>query len=181
MAEAFSNSLTRAVGIVSSVTGGAIGIGTNLITGITTVGIATGYIVDNTNYILGTRVTGYGKNTGEVVVDRDSTNTASASSQALTFLGLTSAYTSAGGTKAILIGGTFANNTNSQVEVTVHVYDNSATKIGALASRVPIPNGSSFVISDAGKTVLESLDAIRVYCDTANALDVNLGILKGVS
>ena len=181
MAEAFSNSLTRAVGIVSSVTGGAIGIGTNLITGITTVGIATGYIVDNTNYILGTRVTGYGKNTGEVVVDRDSTNTASASSQALTFLGLTSAYTSAAGTKAILIGGTFANNTNNEVNVTVSVYDNSATSEVAIASKIPVPNGSSFVISDTGKTVLESLDAIRVYCDTANAIDVTLSILTGVS
>ena len=53
--------------------------------------------------------------------------------------------------------------------------------MAALVSKVPVPNGSSFVISDAGKTVLESLDAVRVYCDTANAIDVNLSILKGVS
>tara|TARA_R100001530_G_scaffold85408_1_gene59544 strand:- start:33 stop:578 length:546 start_codon:yes stop_codon:yes gene_type:complete len=181
MAEAFSNSLTRAVGIVSSVTGGAIGIGTNLITGITTVGIATGYIVDNTNYILGTRVTGYGKNTGEVVVDRDSTNTASASSQVLTFLGLTSAYTSAAGTKAILIGGTFANNTDSAVNLTVEVHDSSSNTVVGLAQKIPVPTGSSFVISDAGKSVLEATDSLRVYCDVANAIDVNLSILTGVS
>ena len=181
MAEAFSNSLTRAVGIVSSVTGGAIGIGTNLITGITTVGIATGYIVDTTNYILGTRVTGYGKNTGEVVVDRDSTNTASASSQALTFLGLTSAYTSAAGTKAILIGGTFANNTDSAVNLTVEIHDSSSNTVVGLAQKIPVPTGSSFVISDAGKSVLEATDSLRVYCDTANAIDVNLSILTGVS
>jgi len=181
MAEAFSNSLTRAVGIVSSVTGGAIGIGTNLITGITTVGIATGYIVDTTNYILGTRVTGYGKNTGEVVVDRDSTNTASASSQVLTFLGLTSAYTSAAGTKAILIGGTFANNTNSSVNLTVEVHDSSSNTVVGLAQKIPVPTGSSFVISDAGKSVLEATDSLRVYCDVANAIDVNLSILTGVS
>ena len=149
MPEAFSNSLTRAVGIVSSVTGGAIGIGTNLITGITTVGIATGYIVDNTNYILGTRVTGYGKNTGEVIVDRDSTNTASASSQSLTFLGLTSAYTSAAGTKAILIGGAFANNTDSSVNLTVEIHDSSSNTVVGLAQKIPVPTGSSFVISDA--------------------------------
>ena len=181
MAEAFSNSLTRAVGIVSSVTGGAIGIGTNLITGITTVGIATGYIVDTTNYILGTRVTGYGKNTGEVVVDRDSTNTASASSQALTFLGLTSAYTSAAGTKAILIGGTFANNTDSAVNLTVEIHDSSSNTVVGLAQKIPVPTGSSFVISDAGKSVLEATDSLRVYCDVANAIDVNLSILTGVS
>ena len=28
---------------------------------------------------------------------------------------------------------------------------------------------------------LEQFDGIRVYCDTANAIDVQLGILKGVS
>ena len=79
------------------------------------------------------------------------------------------------------IGGTFANNTNSEVNVTVSVYDNSATSEVALASKIPVPNGSSFVISDTGKTVLEALDGIRVYCDTANAIDVTLSILTGVS
>ena len=37
------------------------------------------------------------------------------------------------------------------------------------------------VISDAGKTLLEGLDEVRVYCDTENGVDVNLSILKGVS
>ena len=96
-------------------------------------------------------------------------------------MGLTTAYTSASGTKSIIIGGTFANNTDNEVEVTVHLYDNSASLTPAIVTRVPVPNGSSFVLSDAGKTVLEGLDAIRVYCDTANAIDVQLGILKGVS
>ena len=67
------------------------------------------------------------------------------------------------------------------MELTIHLYDDSADLTPAIVSKVPVPNGSSFVLSDAGKTVLEGLDAIRVYCDTANALDVQLGILKGVS
>ena len=180
MAESFVNSVTRAAGIVTTSTAGAIGITTNLITGISTVSVTVGDLIQNTNYIAGTKVASV-VSTSSVTADRDSTNTVAATSQNVKFLGLTSCYTSASGTKSILIGGTFANNTNSQVELTVHVYDNSGTKVGALASRVPIPNGSSFVISDAGKTVLEGLDAIRVYCDTDNALDVNLGILKGVS
>ena len=96
-------------------------------------------------------------------------------------MGLTTAYTSASGTKSIIIGGTFCNNTDNEVEVTVHIYDNSTSLTPAIVSRVPVPNGSSFVLSDAGKTVLEGLDAIRVYCDTSNAIDVTLGILKGVS
>ena len=50
-----------------------------------------------------------------------------------------------------------------------------------LASDIPIPNGSSFVISEAGKTILEALYQITVYCDTADAVDVNLAILSGVS
>ena len=80
-----------------------------------------------------------------------------------------------------MIGGTFANNTNNEVNLTVHLYDDSASSNVAIASKIPVPNGSSFVISDAGKTVLEAQDAIRVYCDTANAIDVSLSILTGVS
>ena len=36
-------------------------------------------------------------------------------------------------------------------------------------------------ISDAGKTVLEASDQIRIYCDVANAIDATLSILTGVS
>ena len=50
-----------------------------------------------------------------------------------------------------------------------------------LASDIPIPSGSSFVISEAGKTVLEATDKVLVYADTASSVDVNLSILKGVS
>ena len=71
--------------------------------------------------------------------------------------------------------------TDPPLIVTVAVYDNSATSEVAIASKIPVPNGSSFVISDTGKTVLEAFDGIRVYCDTANAIDVSLSILTGVS
>ena len=179
MAEAFSNKVSRAVGVVTTSSDGSIGIGTNLITGISTVSVTVGDIIDNGQYIAGTKVSSIG--VSSVTCDRDSTNTTAASSQNVKYLGLTTAYTSAASTKSILIGGTFANNTNSEVELTVHLYDDSASSNVALASKIPVPNGSSFVISDTGKTVLEALDGIRVYCDTANAIDVQLGILKGVS
>ena len=179
MAESFVNSVTRAVGVVTSSSAGSVGVQTNLITGITTTNVTVGDIVDNSNYIAGTKVSSIGVNS--TTVDRDSTNTTAATSQTVKYLGLTTAYTSASGVKSIIIGGTFANNTNSQVNVTVAVYDNSATSEVAIASKIPVPNGSSFVISDTGKTVLESLDGLRVYCDTANALDVSLSILTGVS
>ena len=179
MAESFSNKLARAVGTVNSSAAGAIGITTNKITGISTSGVAVGDLVDNQNYIAGTTVSSIG--VSQVVVDRDSTNTSSTTNQSVKFLTPTTIYTSPGGTKTILIGGTFANNTNGQVELTVQVLDQSAGVTVAIASKIPVPAGSSFVISDTGKTLLEGLDEVRVYCDTANAIDVNLSILKGVS
>ena len=179
MAEAFSNKLARAVGVVTTSSAGSIGVTTNLITGISTTNVSVGDIVDNSQFIAGTKVSSIGVNS--TTCDRDSTNATAATTQNVKYLGLTSCYTSAASTKSILIGGTFANNTNSEVNVTVSVYDNSATSEVALASKIPVPNGSSFVISDTGKTVLEALDGVRVYCDTANAIDVSLSILTGVS
>ena len=177
MAESFVNAQSRAVGLVTTNSAGAIGVTTNIITGISTVGISSGYIVDNTNYILGTRVTRV--DVSKVYVDRDSTNTAAASDQSVSFLGLTSSYTAA--SKSILIGGTFANNTDSGVNLTVEDHDSSSNTITAVAQKIPVPTGSSFVITDAGKTLLETSDSIRVYCDTANGIDATLSILKGVS
>ena len=179
MAEAFSNKVARAAGIVTSMTGGAIGVTTNLITGISTVGIAVSDLVDNGNYILGTKVTNIG--VSSVTCDRDSTNTAAATAQNVKFLGPTTAYSSAAATKSILVGGTFANNTGNSVNLTVQVWDTSVATEVALAGKIPVPNGSSFVITDAGKTVLESSDEIRIYCDTNNAIDATLSILTGVS
>ena len=178
MAEAFSNKLARAAGIVTSTTGGAIGITTNLITGISTVHVAVNDLVDTGNFILGTKVSSIG--VSSVTCNRDSTNTTAATSQTVKFLGVTTAYTSTS-TKSILVGGTFANNTTSSVNLTVNVFDNSASTEVGLAANIPVPQGSSFVLSDTGKTVLESSDEIRIYCDTANAIDATLSILTGVS
>jgi len=181
MAEAFSNKLTRAAGIVTTSSSGAVGITSTIITGISTVGVAVSDLVDNAHFIAGTKVTGYGDAASQVVVDRASTNTAAASAQIFNFLGMTTAYTSAASTKSVLIGGTFANNTANSVNLTVEIHDASAGIQAALASKIPVPTGSSFVISEAGKTILEGTDEVRVFCDTANAIDVNLSILTGVS
>ena len=178
MAEAFSNKVARAAGIVSTSTGGAVGILTNLITGISTVDVAINDIVDNQHFLLGTKITAVG--VASVTCDRDSTNTAAATAQNVSFLGVTTAYTSTG-TKSILVGGTFANNTTQSVNLSVTVWDNSASTEVSIAGNIPVPNGSSFVITDAGKTVLESSDEVRLYCDTANAIDATLSILTGVS
>ena len=62
MAEAFSNKVQRAAGIVSTSTGGAVGILTNLITGISTVHVAINDLVDTEHFICVAKVTAIGVN-----------------------------------------------------------------------------------------------------------------------
>jgi len=179
MAEAFSNSLVRAAGSVVTKTGSSVAAGSTQITVTANSGIYVGQLIDNPNYIAGTKVHSIAGT--QINADRTSTNSGTASNQTVRFLGVTTAYTSPGGTKSILIGGTFANNTTSQVQLTVEVTDSSAGITAAIASKIPVPAGSSFVISDTGKTLLEAADEIGIYCDIDNAIDVNLSILTGVN
>ena len=183
MAEAFSNQVARAAGIVTSYSGSTIGAGSTAITVTANTGIGVSFLVDNANFIAGTKVHSIDGTT--IYVDKSSTNTASASSQVVKFLGPTTAYTSPSATKSIIIGGTFANNTQNSVNLTVEVYDTTVgvTSTGsvAIASKIPVPSGSSFVISDTGKTLLEAGDELKVYCDTSDAIDVSLSILTGVN
>ena len=188
MAEAFSNTVARAAGIVTSYSGSTVAAGSTSITVTALTGIGVSFLVDNQHFIAGTKVvstSAVSGGVGTVFTDKSSTNTASASSQTVRFLGPTTAYTSPAATKSILIGGTFANNTNNSVNLTVEVYDTSVgvTSTGsvAIASKIPVPSGSSFVISDTGKTLLEAGDELKVYCDTADAIDVSLSILTGVN
>jgi hypothetical protein len=186
MAEVFSNSLTRAAGIVTSYGGSTIGAGVTIIeiTTTTNAGIGVSHLVDNANFIAGTLVHSFTAVSGGVSTVRcttTSTNTANAGGQTVKYLGPTTAYTSPSGTKTILVGGTFANNTNNQVSLTVELYDQSTSVGVGLASKIPVPAGSSFVISDTGKTVIEGLDELRVYTDSDNAIDVSLSVLTGVN
>ena len=176
MAEVFTNALKKAVGVVTTSSSGSIGITSTIITGISTVGVSVGYLVDNGNFIGGSKVSVIGA--GQVTVDSTSTNTTATSTQSVSFVGLTTAYASTG-LKSILIGGTLANNTTNQVSATVQVSSGSTSY--NLLYKVPVPAGSSVVISDAGKTLLNASDEIRVGSSVANSLDVTLAILQGVS
>ena len=185
MAESFTNKVVRAAGIVSTTDAGAsIGAGASAITNIQTADLNVGDLVVNQNFRAGAKIHSI-TNATSVLVDRSSTNTAAATNQIVKFLGVTTAFTSSGTEKSILIGGTFANLTENDINVSVEIFDNSAAgtanSTSLLASDIPIPNGSSFVISEAGKTVLEQNDQVKIYCDTANAVDVTLAILSGVS
>lgn len=176
MAEVFTNALRRSVGVVTTSSSGSIGANATTITGISTINVGVGYLVDNSNFIGGSKVSVVG--VGQVTVDSTSTNTTSASTQSVSFVGLTTVYTSTG-QKSILIGGTLANNTFSQVSATVQVSSGSTSY--NLLYKVPVPAGSSVIISDAGKTLLNASDEIRIGSSVANSLDVTLSILQGVN
>ncbi len=179
MAESFTNATNRAVGIITSYSGSTIGAASTEITVTANTGIGVSDLVDNTNFLAGTKVKQIDGTT--IYTDRSSTNAVAATSQIVKFLGVTTSYTSASGVKSILIGGTFANNTENTINVTVGVLDATSNREVAIASKIPVPNGSSFVITDAGKTLLKGTDELRVYCDTENGVDVNLSILTGVN
>jgi len=187
MAEAFTNKIVRAVGIVSTFSTASIGVGVSAITSIETTHLNVGDLVVNQHFRSGAKIYSI-TNATSLLVDRTSTNTSAATNQIVKVLGVTTAFTASGTEKSILIGGTFANLTENDVNIYVEIVDQSLAVAGAagissvqLASDIPIPNGSSFVISEAGKTVLEQNDQVTVYCDTANAVDVTLAILSGVS
>ena len=177
MAEVFTNALKKSAGIVTTSSAGTINANTNTILGVSTAGVSAGDLVDNQHFRGNAKVSVIGPQ--QVTVDNVSTNEVTATGQVVRFLTPTTAYTSPAGTKSILIGGTFANLTNGNVNISVEVSSGSTSTI--IANNIPVPSGSSFVISDAGKTVLLANDVIKIYCDTANAVDVTLGILQGVN
>jgi len=174
MAESFTNSLTRAAGIVTSSNNGSIGVTTSLITGISTTGISVGDMVKTTFFRGGSKVSVIGA--GQVNLDRTSINTTIKAGQTVTFMGKTTAFTAT--EKSILVGGTFANLTDNTIHVNVEV--GIGNTFANIANNIPIPQGSSFVISDAGKTILRANEVINLYCDTATAVDSSLSILSGV-
>ena len=123
--------------------GGLLRLAANTITGISTTGVVVATWL-KTNTILTERK--FLQLVGQVTVDRTSTNGATATSQTVKFMTPTTLYTSSG-QKTILIGGTFANNTNNQVGLTVEVTDTSCFWCyGEIISKIPVPAGSSFVI-----------------------------------
>ena len=177
MAELFVNALAKSAGIVTTSSNGTVAANATVITGISTVGVGVGYLVDNQHFRGGAKVSALGA--GQVTVDKTSTNTASAANQSVKFLGPTTSYASPASTKSILIGGTFSNLTGNNVNITVEIVTGVTST--TIANDIPVPSGSSFVISDAGKTVLAGGDVVNIYCDTENAIDVTLGVLQGVN
>jgi len=175
MAESFTNAFVRAAGIVTTHVADIVA-STNTIVGISTAGVSVGNLIDTPNFIGGTKVVSIGANT--IVADSTSTNQILSYSQTVKFVGVSTVYTSTG-VKSILVGGTLSNNTNNQVAATVQISSGSTSY--NFLYKVPVPAGSSLILSDAGKIVLVNGDSVRVAADANNALDVSLSVLTGVA
>ena len=90
MAESFSNKLTRAAGLVVTKTGASVAALTNQITVSSNTGIYIGQLVDNQNFIAGTKVSNVSGTT--INTDTASLNSSIAANQNINFLGVTTAF-----------------------------------------------------------------------------------------
>lgn len=183
MAESFANKSQRRVGVTTTVRTASIGVATDRITNISTFNVAVGAVVDATQFIGGTRVltintaSNFGTS-GEITVDSTSTNISAATTQTVGFHSVTAIDTPT--EKTILVAGTLANNTTSQRKASVILSQHDNEHIN-IVHEVPIPAGSSLVLSDAGKLVVGIGSTLSVAVDGDAAVDVAFSFLRGVT
>lgn len=180
MAESFNYTTANRVGeTVILMSDATIGAGSTFATG-TVVG--TGSTVDNldSQYILGSSK--FHSDAGGTQIywesTSPSTNTATVTNQTIRANAGEVVHTAS--LKSLILAGTFANLTRNRVEVSVEIRQEGQSTC-SLADRIPVPAGSSFVISDVGKITLLQGSEVVVYCNADNALDVTLSLLEGVN
>ena len=180
MAEVFSNSITRAVGIITSYSGSTIGAAGTSITVTANTGIGVSDLVDNTNFLAGTRVKQISGTT--IYTDRLSTNTASATSQTVKFLGVTTAYTSAAAD---------ANNTtilNAGIVTANYFYGDISGATGGATGGIGIQSGGTVIgtgitmlnITGGGSTAWASSNVATIKLPDASS-GVSIGMVIALS
>lgn len=74
-----------------------------------------------------------------------------------------------------------ANVTNSGVQISIRLKDNSTSTYAFLVKNAPVPVGSSIQVIDGQKIVLEAQDALELICDTSGStVDVVVSIIEDV-
>jgi hypothetical protein len=183
MAETFANKSVRRVGVTTTVRTASIGLATDRITNISTFNVNTGALVDAAQFVGGTRVlsveqTSNFGTSGEIIVDSTSTNVSAALTQTVGFHSMTAIDTPT--QKTILVAGTLANNTVDQVTASVVLEQHNNESIN-IVHDVPIPAGSSLVLSDAGKLVVGIGSTLSVAVNANSGVDVSFSLLRGVT
>ena len=94
----------------------------------------------------------------------------------------TTVYTANNGSavNSILIELDVSNTGSSAVQVTVMIYDSSATTEYHIVKNAPVPSGGALKVVSGQKVVLNGNDEVRVYA-TAATVDVICSILEDVS
>ena len=94
----------------------------------------------------------------------------------------TTVYTANNGSavNSILIELDVANTGTSAVQISVVVYDNSATTEYHIVKNAPVPSGGALKVVSGQKIVLNGDDQVRVYA-TASTVDVVCSILEDVT
>ena len=94
----------------------------------------------------------------------------------------TDVYTSNNGSacNSILIELDIANTGTSAVQVTVLIYDSSATASYHIVKNTPVPAGAASKVVSGQKVVLNGNDKIQVYASAAT-VDVVASILQDVT
>tara|TARA_R100000951_G_C2538886_1_gene148752 strand:+ start:108 stop:452 length:345 start_codon:yes stop_codon:yes gene_type:complete len=94
----------------------------------------------------------------------------------------TTVYTANNGSavNSILIELDVANTGSSAIQVTVQMYDSSATASYHIVKNAPIPAGGALKVVSGQKVVLNGDDQVRVYA-TASTCDVVCSILEDVA
>jgi|TARA_B110000977_G_scaffold118906_1_gene153360 hypothetical protein len=94
----------------------------------------------------------------------------------------TTVYTANNGTavNSILIELDVANTGSSAVQITVQIYDSSATTSYHIVKNAPIPSGGALKVVSGQKVVLNGDDQVRVYA-SASSVDVVCSILEDVA
>ena len=183
MPESFANKSQRRVGVTTTVRTASIGVATDRITNISTFNVNPGALVDANQFIGGTRViavnvaSNFGVG-GSITVDATSNNVAAATTQTVGFNSVTAIDTATD--KSILIGGTLANNTDNQLKVSVILSQQDNEHINVIHD-VPIPAGSSLVLSDAGKLVVGIGSTLSIAVNADQGIDASISLLRGVS
>ena len=84
-------------------------------------------------------------------------------------------YTCPSSTTTVVIGLSVANLTTNQITADIKL--NAGTTVH-LVKNLPIPSASSFEFMAGNKVILQAGDSIIVQSDTANSVDIVMGIME---